>query len=201
VTVLAFDPERRTNAQAIADCVTLGYLRVADRVLDATYGLGRFWTTFRPPYLAMNDIDPERGNMHYDFTSLPFDARSWDTVVFDPPYKLNGTPSGGGPASSDVDYGVERYTRWQDRHALIREGIVECARVADRTLLIKCQDQVSSGKVRWQTMTFTEQAISCGFELVDELHVYGYRAQPPGRRQVHAARNVSTLLVLERLGR
>jgi hypothetical protein len=195
VTVLAFDPERRTNAQAIDDCVTLGYLSVTDRVLDATYGLGRFWTTFRPQYLAMNDLDPERGNLHYDFTSLPFDARSFDTVVFDPPYKFSGTPDSGGPANSDSDYGVVAM-RWQDRMQLIIDGAVECGRVADRTLLVKVQDQVVSGQIRWQTHTVIDALGT--WRLVDELHVHGHRKQPPGRRQVHAARNVSTLLVFGR---
>lgn len=197
--ILSFDPERRTNGKAIADCAELGYLRAEDFVLDATYGLGRFWTDWRPDHLTTNDIDPERGaHWQHDFRSMDFEDRLFDAVVLDGPYKLNGTPSKGGPASSDSDYGVGDVMRWQDRHALIEDGIDECARVAKRTLLIKCQDQVCSGKVRWQTHLFAERAARNGFRLVDALHVYGWRAQPPGRRQVHAAHNYSTLLVTER---
>ena len=65
-------------------------------------------------------------------------------------------------------------------------------------LLIKCQDQVVSGAVRWQTRIFADHAEAQGFQLVDALHVQGSRPQPDGRRQVHARRDYSTLLVLER---
>jgi hypothetical protein len=118
--------------------------------------------------------------------------------VFDPPYKLNGTSTGKGAASCDEAYGVHRAATWQERHALIRDGITECARVADHYLLIKCQDQVCSGQKRWQTREFADHAEAQGFRLADMLHVSGFRKQPDGRRQVHAQQDYSTLLVCER---
>jgi hypothetical protein len=188
---------RRNNAELIADCHALGYLRDTDRVLDATYGLGRFWRLWRPLGLVTNDLHTE-ADLRADFTALPFPDLSFDACIFDGPYKLNGRPASGGPANSDADYGVATYQRWQDRHALLRAGITETARLTRRTLLVKCQDQVSSGQVRWQTREFTEHAESYGFRLIDALHVQGMRAQPSNRRQVHARRDYSTLLVLER---
>jgi hypothetical protein len=195
VTILAFDPHRRTNGQAIADCAALGYIKLTDRTLDTTYGLGRFWTDWCPATLARNDLDPARGNLHYDFTKLPFADRSWDVVVFDPPYRLTGTPDSGGPANSDTDYGITAM-RWQDRMQLIIDGAVECGRVADRTLLVKVQDQVCSGQIRWQTHTVIDALGT--WRLVDELYVVGLRAQPAGRTQKHASRNYSSLLVFQR---
>lgn len=194
MTVLAFAP--RNNADLMVACHELGYIRDDDEVLDATYGLGRFWSNWRPQHLHTNDLYTE-ADSHDDFCDLRFTDSIFDVVVLDPPYKLNGTPSKGGPANSDNDYGVGTYTPWQARHALIYDGIRECSRVARRNLLIKCQDQVSSGKVRWQTHLFTDIAEDEGMELVDVLHVPGHRPQPPGRRQVHAARNYSTLLVCQ----
>jgi hypothetical protein len=190
---------RRTNAELIVDCRTLGYLTDTDVILDATYGLGRFWNLWRPRALVTNDLDPSTSaDHHHDFRQLPFSDRQFDAVVFDPPYKLNGTPGQGGPATSDRSYGVATRCTWQDRHELIRAGIAETARVCGRTLAIKCQDQVSSGAVRWQTREFADQAEHHGFTLTDMLHVAGYRPQPPGRTQRHAARDYSTLLVLHR---
>lgn len=196
MTVRAFDPMRRTNAQAIVDCHRLGYIDDDDRTLDATFGEGRFWTFWRPTTLAMNDLDPACGNLHHDFRALPFDDRSWDVVVFDPPYKLNGTPDSGGPASSDKGYGVGTPTRWQDRIELILAGARECARVADERLLVKVQDQVCSGQIRWQTHMVLNDLGT--WRLVDELYVVGERAQPAGRTQRHASRNYSTLMVFAR---
>ncbi len=65
-------------------------------------------------------------------------------------------------------------------------------------LLLKCQDQVCSGQVRWQTREFADHAEQLGMRLVDALHLLGHRPQPAGRRQVHARRNYSTLLVLRK---
>jgi hypothetical protein len=188
---------RRTNAEAIRDCFTLGYLRPEWHVLDATYGLGRFWTLQCPDHLVTNDLHTQ-ATWRRDFTDLLCQNRAFNAVVFDPPYKLNGTSTGKGAAASDKGYGVHTASTWQDRHDLIFRGITECARVADRMLLIKCQDQVVSGKKRWQTRLFADAAETEGFTLVDQLHVGGYRAQPPGRRQVHARQDYSTLLILER---
>ena len=61
------------------------------------------------------------------------------------------------------------------------------------------QDQVCSGRVRWQTFAFTEEALSNGCELVDRMELISYRPQPKGRSQVHARRNHSTLLIFKRL--
>ena len=189
----------RNNAELIAQAAQLGYL--PGPVLDATHGLGRFWSVHRPDDLTTMDLDPGRaGSVVGDFTALPFADRSFASVVLDPPYKLNGTSTGRGAAASDRDYGVAGadWSRlsWQDRHALIRAGIGEAARVARRVVLVKCQDQVCSGRVRWQTREFADHAESLGCRLVDQLHLGGMREQPAGRRQVHARRNYSTLLVL-----
>lgn len=81
---------------------------------------------------------------------------------------------------------------------LLIEGTIECARVAKIMLLVKCQDQVVSGKKRWQTRAVTEAAEAAGFGLLDALHFEGGRPQPEGRRQVHARQNFSTLLVFKR---
>jgi len=192
-----------SNAQMIAYGVyPLGYLHDRMKVYDPTYGLGRFWTLRRPPFLHASDINKDRSPIGYsvDFRYVPFPSEFFDAVVLDPPYKLNGRSSGTGPASSDVDYGVEGYQSIAERHALITEGIVEAVRVLRPSgyLLLKCQDQVSSGRVQWQTMIFTKAAELQNCRLVDMLLLLGGRPQPKGRSQVHARRNYSTLLVLQK---
>lgn len=184
-----------TNAALIADCARLGYLRKEWLTLDPTYGLGTFWNEWRPDHLTTCDLDPHKGDWTRDFTDMPWGDRSFDAVVFDPPYKLNGTPD----ATIDSRYGVDTPTRWQDRMALCKQGIRECARVlGDGYLLVKCQDQVCSGKIRWQTTEFTEVAEFAGLGLVDRFDFLSYRPQPSGTRQVTARRNSSQLLVFRR---
>lgn len=181
--------EWTTNAAMIADVARLGYL--TGRVLDPTYGRGKWWTVWRPAELVTHDLRTDG----VDFRHLPHPDGSFDAVTFDPPYKLNGTPTD----RIDAPYGVDVVDTRDGRHDLIRAGMTECARVLAPSgyLLVKCQDQVNGGKVRWQTHDFAAHGISLGLALVDSLVMLAYRPQPAGRRQVHARRNYSTLLVFQ----
>lgn len=189
----------RNNGELIAQCHQLGYLENRP-TLDPTYGLGRFWTVWRPDVLVGCDLNPERSPIgrSVDFTRLHQEVWQYPQIVFDPPYKLNGTSTGRGPSSSDDAYGVAgEYLSARGKHELIAQGISSCAQVLEPggVLLLKCQDQVNGGRVRWQTMEFTLHAAQHNLELVDMLHLVGGRKQPEGRGQQHARRNYSTLLV------
>lgn len=191
MTVLAAHPWRN-NAELIAACRTLGYLHDDWPTLDPTYGRGGFWKIWRPHNLVTHDLVIDG----VDFRDLPHPDGAFQAVTFDPPYKLNGTPT----AAVDSRYGVHVVASRDERHQLILDGIDECARVLapGGWLLIKCQDQVNGGKVRWQTRMFADRAEEKhGMRLVDALLMLGMRPQPPDRRQVHARRNYSTLLVLQ----
>jgi hypothetical protein len=187
-----------TNAELIADVARLGY--IGGRVWDATYGRGVWWNAHRPLDLVASDIDPALSplGIAVDFTCPPARLGRFDTIAFDPPYKLNGTPD---PAN-DARYGTHVVLSWQDRHALIELGIVAQAGMLNPGghLLLKCQDQVCSGQVRWQTKVFAERAESCGLRQVDRFDMIGHaRPQPmDGRLQRTAHGRPSTLLVFRK---
>lgn len=197
---------RRNNADLMVDCATLGYL--PEPVLDVTFGTGRFWRRYLPEKFSASDLHTS-GIQHVrlgggrrdiavrldDFTDLRIPDNTFSTVVFDPPYKMNGSPSRGGPANSDEGYGVGTAASITERVDLFTRGFAEVARVSDRFVLVKCQDQVSSGRKQWMTLYFTDLAKSHNMTLVDMLLVAGHRSQPEGRRQVHAHQDFSTLLV------
>lgn len=184
------------NADLIVACHELGYINDDDWVLDPTYGQGRWWRKYRPAHLVASDITTGT-----DFRKLPHPNATFDVVAFDPPYKLNGT---GGSHPSDDDYGVAGpYQHWRDKHLLMIDGVLQCKRVLKPggVLLVKCQDQVSSGEVRWQTFMFHDLLVGAqprNFDLIDMLHLQGHRPQPGGRRQIHARRNYSTLMVFRK---
>lgn len=182
--------EWETNAELIADAATL-WMSQEDTVLDCTYGLGNFWTEFRPKLLVASDLHPcGPGVIKADFTKLPFADKSFSHVIYDPPYKLNGTDQGEG-----ARYGVDKKMRWQDRIELMRLGLIESARVADEMVWLKCQNQVCSGKVRWQSFYAWDWAKELGLVLEDMFDFPGGREQPRGRKQVHARRNTSQLML------
>jgi hypothetical protein len=203
-----------SNAEMIADAARLGYLRQDWPTIDVTYGRGVWWKCFRPTVLVTHDLKIDG----VDFRHLPHPDASFRVVAYDPPYKYNGTPTiADGSASSDVDerFGVDDSRTWQERDQLIREGMVEVARVVRPRgyVLMKCQDQVCSGSVHWQTLDFSNHGAGLGLELVDRLDLLGTgRAQPPRRRkdktapggyvpsgQQHAYGRPSTLLVFRRV--
>ena len=191
MTVLAAN-NWKTNADLIADCHRLGYIKDGQRVLDATYGRGVWWKQYRPV-----GLEPFSGN----FLELPYSDLHFHVATFDPPYI-----SPGGRKTSTINEFNDRYglhfspSSPADLQMVINQGLGEVAsKVRPRGLiLVKCMDYVSSGKLWIGThYTLTHALNALNMECIDRFeHVGRPRPQPKGRRQVHARRNLSTLLVL-----
>jgi tRNA G10 N-methylase Trm11 len=184
-----------SNAYMIEDVARLGYL--SGRVLDPTCGRGVWWQRWMPEELVTSDLKDG-----VDFRNLPHPDASFDAVAFDPPYvSIGGRTTTGIPAMHHA-YGLTEAPRSpQALQAMINEGMGECARVlrCGGYLLVKCCDYVSSGKLWLGTHHTLTHALSLGLECVDRFEYVGTpRPQPSGRRQVHARRNLSTLLVLRK---
>jgi len=186
--------EWKNNGEMIADAAAMGY--VPGLVLDATYGRGTFWKTFRPERLVTNDIVVGRADHCYDFRHFPREwERTFDCVVLDAPYKLNGTPSGD---ENDKRYGVDVKAKVPRRLRMQHEGLIECERIVrvGGFVLVKVQDQVASGRVHWMTRALPITAELHDLRLVDEFLYVTKKPRPqPVANQVHARRNVSSLLV------
>lgn len=198
MTVLALDPRQTTNAQRVADLARLGYL--PEPVIDPTYGLGRMWTRYRPERLTALDLDPWRGVTLADVRALPFPDDAFASALYDPPYRLGGTPTTRHPGGHDDRYGIDRYRSISEVYALIEAGTVELERVVrpGGFLIVKCADQVSSGRVQWQAQSVARwMAEILGLDVVDQLHLLARRGQPSGTRQLHARRNLSTFIVAQ----
>lgn len=201
MTVYAYQPWR-SNAHLIRDgVVPLGYLRKEWEVLDPTHGTeGGFWTLWRPDHLEAHDIK----TTGVDYRNLP---REWkgrfDACTFDPRYKLNGR----GTPEVDARYGAEEYASVEAVRDSMTDGLISCWYVTKPGgfILVKCQDQVSGGKVRWQTDWMTGTASALRMAKVDRFDMLRSRPQPPRTRkdgkpsvQQHARRNSSTLLVFQK---
>ena len=191
-----------TNGDLIRDCARLGYLQADWLTLDPTYGLGRWWTRWRPDRLVCHDLDPDKApDGPADFRELPYSAPTFDAAVFDPPYVSVGGRKTTGLADHHHRYGLTDAPKTPaDLQVLINDGLEEVARVVRPRghVLVKCQDYISSGRLWPGTHRTLSHALELGLELVDRLEHYSTapRPQPPGRRQVHARRNLSTLFVL-----
>jgi tRNA G10 N-methylase Trm11 len=187
-----------TNAELIADAQLLGY--VGGLTYDMTPGDANalWWRECTGLTKLMLNDDK------LDFTDLPFPDDTFDTVAYDPPYKLNGTK---GLAELNERYGVNVPAKVKDRHALMVAGLTEAVRVARSKghILVKCQDQVSNGRMHWQTDLMTETAKNC--TKVDEFLFLGHSIPQPmgpsarcpnGRKQRHAHGRPSSLLIFKK---
>ena len=204
-----------TNAQMIADVARLGYLKDTDRILDPTYGRGGWWRVWKPGpgavvgrtptsiwFLAvgLGAFPPAREA--WDFRHMGYRDEQFDAVTFDPPYVATGGRETSGIKGMNDAYGMtEAPATPQGVQDDINAGLAECYRVVKKggIVLVKCQDYVSSGKLFPGTHHTLTHAYALGFQLVDRFeHLSGPRPQPERDRQVHARRNLSTLLILRR---
>lgn len=187
-----------TNGAMIADVHRLGYITDLDRVLDPTYGRGRWWTEYLPQHLTAHDLKTDG----VDFRRLPEAAGSFDVVAFDPPYIAPGGRTTSTTPDFNDRYGLVDVPKTPDSvTALILAGVVEFHRVLrpDGLLLLKCMNYVSGGRYRPAAYDVLRGAEQIGFRLVDELvHLRHPGPQPSRDRQHHARRNYSLLFVLRR---
>jgi len=185
--------EYRNNAELIQAASSLGY--VGDSVVDLSYGYGSFWDVFQPKQLVKNDLNPSKGDVHFDVRGKPPDEwiASFDTVVWDGPYRLNGTSDRG---YFDEAFGTNENTKLKDKINLLLLGVVFASQCVRRGgyVLVKCQDQVAAGKKQQQRRMVQDVGALFGLKWVDELHlVTGVRSQ---RTQKTSRSNFSTLVVM-----
>lgn len=181
-----------TNGNLIADVARLGYLNDTDIVLDPTYGKGIWWTRWKPDILISHCDD-------IDFRDAPYPDSIFDAAAFDPPYVSVGSRHNSGIKKMYNGYGLMDAPATPTGVQLqINDGLDEMSRVVKKkgVILVKCQDYISSGKYWMGTHYTLSHGLGLGLTLVDRFEMFGpIRPQPPGRRQVHARRNLSTLFV------
>ena len=195
MTVHDFDPNRRTNAQAIADLASLGWLEPDDFTLDVTVGPERaFWSLWKPRRLVTNDLDRGvKAQHHYDARKLRFDDDTFDVVVLDLPYANRGTAK---TREIDTRFGTTEYRSPAQREALLIDGTIEAMRVSNSRVLVKCQDAVVANKLRVQSYPIYDAVMKEGGRLLALIYVVGNRSQPTGKRQVNVWSNCSTLMLI-----
>jgi tRNA G10 N-methylase Trm11 len=186
----------RSNAELIADCARLGYLREGDRTLDPTFGRGTWWKAWRPAELVAHDLAIDG----VDFRDLPYADATFDAVAFDPPYVCVGGRTTSTMPEFQRRFGLAEAPRTprllQD---LIDLGLAEMRRVVRPrgVVLVKCADYITGGRLWLGTHHTLSRSLELGFDVVDRLeHVGNARPQPKRSSQQHARRNLSTLFVL-----
>jgi len=184
-----------------------------ESVLDATYGLGRFWkwdwramgfTLTGNDLYAPEPTGPNAPDMftRMDFTDWP-DVAEWhhvDVVVLDPPFTAQG-PNKNRDQRHNDDYGSTRDLpgapqNIRDVERLLVEGIKQCAAIARIGLVVKTQPVVESGTLHSSDTLAANTIVKCGFDIVEWIPFSPpRRAQPPGRRVTGLGGRPSMFLV------
>lgn len=191
----------RTNGEMIAEVARLYMTAPGTVVLDPSWGEGKWWTDFKPEHFIAHDKFKLDG---VDWCALPEADDTIDVVAWDPEYI-----SPGGRDTSTIEEFNEAYglnvapATPKLLHAEMLAGIHEFFRVLrpstgkqGRFLLVKAMDYVTSGHLYDGTGNMIRSLQAVGFEYWDRFeHIGKPGPQPAHERQVHARRNLSTLIV------
>ncbi len=199
------------NAEVFREVMSL-HVPVGAKVADVTWGQGVFWQKIPPQAYDLTASDIATG---VDCRSLPYEAGSFDCVVFDPPYmeglfrRATGHLAGSGSHSAfrqAYSNGQATTEEGPKYHAAVVDLYAKGAREAYRVLrhegifIVKCQDEVSANR---QWLTHVEIINDCeklGY-YVRDLFIVMRTNRPAVTRllkQVHARKNHSYFIVFQK---
>ena len=174
-------------------------------VADPTFGRGGFWKLVPPGRYNVLASDLRDG---IDLRALPYADGSVDALTLDPPYAEGHLRSKPATRMSLYREHYAASVASGDEHwypavlALYRDGLYEARRILrpGGVAIVKCQDQVSSNRLRLLHVDVIRCAEQTGFRVLDLFTLVrpGRPPATPGQfRQVHARRNCSMFLVFE----
>lgn len=133
-----YSVETGTSAQTVAKMLRVLFPD-AGTVLDATWGIGRFWKGTPSTGLRVIglDLSPHgRPDVLGDFTRLPFVDGAFDVCIYDPPY-LSDTSR---KTASIMDRRFGSYRSEREARSTVQAGAAEAWRVSRLGILVKVQD-------------------------------------------------------------
>lgn len=184
------------NGPLIAAAAVL-WIADDDLVLDVTYGRGLFWADYRPSNLVAHDLVTDG----VDCRHLPEDDATFDVVVFDPPYIVQGGRDTSKTAGFLDRYGlVDSPKTLLAMQALIRDGMTEARRVLkpEGRMFVKCMDYINGGKFIQGRHFVVSTALDLDLEQVDEFVHYSGAGPGAWDVQLHSRHVHSFLCVFEK---
>lgn len=164
-----------TSAQVMASIIPICF-RDARTILDVTYGNGNFWKGYefgsKPTQVNYNgriyslttcDIDPEKkADWTCDFRDLSFADKSFDIVVFDPPYQTDVSKN----KNSIMHKQFSSYENIEELETMFFHGVKECWSVAKLGIIVKLQDYIHGQKAVWMSDWLRDTLQQPAFDVV-----------------------------------
>jgi hypothetical protein len=183
-----------TNGRLIRSVCRL-HLGPDDTIADITYGRGAFWSEVGDGVRARvtgSDIVTVAGANH-DFRALPYPDRSFDVVVFDPPYIHTGNATH--RHADRYGFGAVAGYTMADVLRLYVAGMTEARRVARKMVWVKCKDGIESGQQHWLHCDVRTEAMRLGLTPRDLFVLVGNGGMTVARwDSQHHARKVHSYL-------
>ncbi|MFC1799300.1 DNA methyltransferase [Candidatus Eisenbacteria bacterium] len=197
---LVFSAYTGTNDEVFPLVLSL-YVEPGSKVADVTYGKGVFWRKISRDSYELLATDLSTG---VDCCDLPYEDKSIDCVVFDPPYMH--TPGGTAHVNHqnyESYYRNNRASSPKKYHEAVLDLYFSAAKEAWRVLrnggvyIVKCQDEVCANRQRLTHVEIINELAKDGF-VAEDLFVV-VRTGRPGvsriLRQAHARKRHSYFLV------
>ena len=183
------------NSDLFPDILKL-YTNPGDTVIDVTYGKGVFWRKVDTSNFNFIPSDIMGG---IDYNSLPYQNEFADALILDPPYMGHNGGINYAPARNynvDIPKFDKNYIE-----KLYYGGIKEARRVLKNKgiLIIKCQDDVMSGKQNLNHCQIINYCVCNGF-IAEDIFILIQKNTPIMRHdyQVHARKNHSYFVVFRK---
>ena len=205
------------------------YVPMGSRIADITFSKGVFWKNIdlKKYKLTASDLKTKhlakgcKGGI--DSRKLPYKNKSFDAVIFDPPYMHTpgGTAHNGhqnfeeyyaNNVEQNQDVTEQIWTETNGNPPKYHEAVLdlynrtgrEAWRVLDNdgVFIVKCQDEVCSNKQRLTHIEITLEFEKYGFQAIDLFVVM--RKNKPGvsrikTKQYHARKNHSYFMVYRKM--
>jgi len=160
-------------------------------IADVTYGKGVFWNNINKSRYKIFESDLQTG---IDFRYLPYENSIFDCLILDPPYMHGGETI----KASINDCYKNKNTSHESVIRLYTGGILEASRVLKKKaiLLVKCQDEIESGKQQLSHLEIIQILEILGFSIED-LFILTQKTIPAMREsyQKTARKNHSYMIV------
>jgi hypothetical protein len=180
------------NADLVPHIAAL-YIPRGSVVADVTYGKGTFWKNVDTTQYDFRPSDLMTG---VDFRNLPYGDRSLDVFVLDPPFMHHGKT-----VHKSINARYQNGSVLGGHESIVRlygSGILEAARTLrpKGIIIVKCQDEIESGKQRWSHVEIIQLLGLFGFELVDLfVLVQDHTPMLQHKEQQHARKNHSYAVI------
>lgn len=183
-----------TNADIFPKILQL-YVPKHSVVADVTFGRGVFWRKVQKGAYRMRATDLKTGT---DFRTLPYRTRSIDALVLDPPYMHGGARTVKKSLDEPYNVNARKEEGCQEILELYFAGVREAYRVLKPKgiLVVKCQDQIESGKQWWfHKMLMNLDGFTCVDLFILVQPMTPISSHPHWTKQYHARKNHSYFLV------